>query len=98
MVIAAEQQADAPKGAQSDHHIDDSADNAGLSTTDPGHEVKLEKANQAPVDAADNQRVNAILSNICFLSFGPSGPLTLAINPLVPIFPVSKGNNSARIR
>ena len=47
MVIAAEQQADAPKGAQSDHHIDDSADNAGLSTTDPGHEVKLEKANQA---------------------------------------------------
>ena len=56
MVIAAEQQADAPKGAQSDHHIDDSADNAGLSTTDPGHEVKLEKANQAPVDAADNQQ------------------------------------------
>ena len=34
--------------------VNDPADNRSLASADPGHQVKLENSDQAPVDAADN--------------------------------------------
>lgn len=93
MVVAAEQHTDAPQSAQRHYYIDNTADNPGLSTTDPGHEVKLEKAHKAPVEAADNQQRQSDFIQHIFSLLWPVGALNfLRKTPLVPIFPAEEKN------
>lgn len=88
MVVAAEQHTDTPQSAQRHHYIDNTADNPGLSTTDPGHEVKLEKAHKAPVEAADNQQRQSDFIQHIFSLLWPVGALNfcgkLRLSPFFP--------------
>ena len=54
MLTLAKQQSNAPKACQTYDGVDDAADNRALSTEQPGHQVKLEDADKAPVDRTDD--------------------------------------------
>jgi hypothetical protein len=45
---------DAPEPGQTDHRVDDAADTRGLTAEDPRDQVEPRKADQTPVDRADN--------------------------------------------
>ena len=51
-----EEQGDAPDGSQSDQGVDDAADNGRLAAEEPSHQVELEEADAAPVQAADDDK------------------------------------------
>ena len=53
-VIVPEQEGNAPYGGDADECVDDAAQNGALSAEKPCDEIKLENADEAPVDAADN--------------------------------------------
>ena len=50
-----EQKRDAPESREADQRIDHAADQRGLSAADPCHEIEFRKADQAPVDRADDR-------------------------------------------
>ena len=52
--LSAKQQRQAPQTGQANHSIDDPADRSGLSTEDPGHQVKFKKADKAPIYRAND--------------------------------------------
>ena len=59
---SAKQQRNAPNACKSYNSVDDAGEERGLSTADPGNEVKLKQSDAAPVESAydgQNQR-NAI--------------------------------------
>lgn len=47
---SAHQQTDAPKSRETNNRVDDSAEERALPTEKPRHQVKLENADQAPVN------------------------------------------------
>ena len=51
---SAEQQGDAPQTGKTDHCVDNAADARGLAAEDPRDQVEPRKADQTPVDCADN--------------------------------------------
>ena len=71
-LTGAEHQRDAPHTCQTDYRVDNTAEQRGLSTADPSHNVKLEQTNASPVQSSQggqNQR-NAIKNhNQTFNSF-----------------------------
>ena len=58
-VIVPEQEGNAPYGGDADERVDDAAQNGALSAEKPCDEIKLENADEAPVDAADDDENNA---------------------------------------
>lgn len=51
---SAHQQADAPKSREANNRVNDSTEERALPTEKPCYQVKLENANQAPVNGTDN--------------------------------------------
>ena len=60
-VIVPEQEGNAPYGGDADECVDDAAQNGALPAEKPCDEIKLENADEAPVDAADDDENNADL-------------------------------------
>ena len=55
-VIVSEQEGNAPYGGDADECVDDAAQNGALSAEKPCDEIKLENADEPPVDAADHRQ------------------------------------------
>ena len=53
-IVAAEEQGDAPRGGSAHQRVDDARQQSILSAEDPRDKVKLKKADQTPVQPADN--------------------------------------------
>ena len=51
---SAKQQTYAPKTCQTDHRVNDAADDGTLAPKEPCHQVELEKTYKPPVDGTDN--------------------------------------------
>ena len=51
---SAKQQRDAPNACKTYNGVDDAGKEGGLTTADPGDDVKLEKSDAAPVEGADD--------------------------------------------
>ena len=58
---------DAPNACQGDYGVNDTADKGALPTADPSDDIKLEKADAAPVERADNgkDQRNTIQNHDC---------------------------------
>ena len=54
IVPVAEEQSQAPQGANAYQGVDDPGHDGGLSSANPGYQVEAEYADQSPVNAADN--------------------------------------------
>lgn len=68
------EQIDAPKACQCHHHKDDPAHNRIHSAEKPTHQIKLEKANKPPIQAADNgqDQSDFIHNNLSLLKYDPA--------------------------
>ena len=53
-LASAKQQRDAPNAGKSYQSVDDAGEQRGLSTADPGNDVKLKKSDAAPVESTNN--------------------------------------------
>ena len=51
---SAEKQGNAPQACQADDGVDDAAYQSVLAAENPGHQVELENAHKAPVNASDD--------------------------------------------
>jgi len=67
LISLAEEKRDAPNARQGDDGVNDTADEGALPTTDPSDDIKLEKADAAPVERADNgkDQRNTIQNHDC---------------------------------
>ena len=52
----AEQKRNAPQSRRANQRIDDTADDGGLSAEDGSDQIKLENADQPPVDGSDDDQ------------------------------------------
>jgi hypothetical protein len=70
-VSGTEDQRDAPNARQTNHRVDDAAEQRGRSAADPRYQVKLEKPDASPVQRADNgqNERNSIHDHSFFLLF-----------------------------
>ena len=51
---SAKQQRDAPNARKTYHGVDDAREERGLSTADPGNDVKLKQTDAAPVEGTND--------------------------------------------
>jgi hypothetical protein len=67
LISLSEKKRDAPNARQGDDGVNDTADKGALPTTDPSDNIKLEKADAAPVERADNgkDQRNTIQNHDC---------------------------------
>ena len=68
-VIVPEQEGNAPYGGDADECVDDAARRGALNAEKPCDEIKLENADEAPVDAADDHKDQSQFIQHFFHSF-----------------------------
>ena len=69
-----EQKGDTPEACYKYETIDDTAENCALTAEEPSHQIKLEKADKAPIYCSDYSK-----SKCCFIHFKTSFKISFHI-------------------